>query len=303
MQYLNKVIMNSRIITLICFSFLSIQIFAQVEGIVINKEINTPIPYANIWIANKDIGTTSDTDGSFHLKDTLNIDTIVVTAIGYEKTYFQIDSSYVVVALEPKTYQIPEVRVTPGSNDEIVVGRFKRSQIHSVVCPGRPQIYARFFQFKEEYGTNATIKSIKFPTLSMTKAKINLRIFNVNARGEPGDDILSYNYLITINKGKNMNRVELPYETNTFFPEKGIFIAFEFLIIKENEYLPPRYKDLTGKIVKNKGDLIGYMPAMGLQRSASPVNYWIYDKGKWLKNSLKEKSIYEDLAIELTLSH
>lgn len=297
--------MKSRII-LILLLCLSCELCAQIEGIVVDKDTKTPVPYANIWIANEEIGTTSDVDGFFIFKEKLINKSLIVSAIGYERTIFQIDSSYLIVALAPKVYEIQEVQITPRAY-KVVIGGFEKSQVSDCLCPGNPAIYARFFQWKEEYGKSAFISSIKIATLSKSAAKINLRIFGVSENGEPGEDLLSGNLLVPVKKGRKMDVVNIPYEQAFAFPETGVFVAVEFLIIKENEYQPLFFTDSeTSKIVKNRGVIL-YMPLIGIMESDQPDDSYIYSQGKWRKRvqlSLRKKTNQknQNWAIELTLS-
>ena len=114
-------IMISRIFPLL-FLLNPSTLFSQTEGIVIDKETNSPVPFANIWIANEEIGTTSDKSGVFVFNSDYRSKTLIVSAIGYERLQIQIDSLYTEVALVSRIYQIPEVTVLPKSYDEIVIG-------------------------------------------------------------------------------------------------------------------------------------------------------------------------------------
>jgi len=299
--------MKSRII-LILLLCLSCELCAQVEGIIVNKETNTPVPYANIWIANEETGTTSDIGGHFIFKEKLINKSLVISAIGYERTIYQIDSSNLRIALIPKTYQIQEVEITPGLYKDFVVGGFDKSQVSYGLCPMNPSIFARLFQWKEEYGKGAIIRSIRIRTSSKAAAKINLRIFGMSENGEPGKDFLSDNLIVPVKKGRKTIAVNIPHEQIFVFPETDVFVAVEFLIIKENEYRPLFYTNTeTSKVVRNRGEIIAYMPFIGIIESDQPNDSYIYSQGKWrkeeqLSHMKKDKLKNQTWAIELTLS-
>lgn len=81
--------------TIILFLFLSLPILSQVKqisGLIRDSESKIPLPYANIYISNTNIGTTSDTNGMFSLVGKFSADdTLVVSYIGY-KNYTKIIS-------------------------------------------------------------------------------------------------------------------------------------------------------------------------------------------------------------------
>jgi len=58
----------------------------MVVGTVKDSETKKPIPYVNIGIVKKNIGTVSDSEGKFDLKFpmTLENDTIKLSSIGYK---------------------------------------------------------------------------------------------------------------------------------------------------------------------------------------------------------------------------
>ena len=74
---------------IILFLFFSLIIFPQmttITGKILDSNTKSPLPKANIFIQeNKTIGTTSNEDGSFILKEISHLDShLVVTYIGYE---------------------------------------------------------------------------------------------------------------------------------------------------------------------------------------------------------------------------
>lgn len=139
-------------------------------------------------------------------------------------------------------------------------------------------------------------------TFSKSDAQINLRIFDVNANGEPDNDLLNKNFLVSIKKGKKINYIDLHKKINVPFPVTGIFIGFEFLIIKENKFIPRSYYDQKlKKVIRNNGEVFGYMPAIGEVKSKNQYS-WEYRKGRWYKrSSLQDISDQSEFAIELTI--
>ena len=57
--------------------------FAQTTGYVFGSSMKTPVAYANIWVEDSNIGTTSDLKGAFSFPENLIGKTLLVSAIGY----------------------------------------------------------------------------------------------------------------------------------------------------------------------------------------------------------------------------
>jgi hypothetical protein len=291
-------------ITLILL-LISGEILSQTKGIVLNKNTNAPVPYANIWIANENMGTTSDKNGLFAFKEDLKNKLLIISSIGFESEQIHIDSPNLKLYLIPKTYFIKEIIVTPRQNKEIVIGNYRKSQIHQFVGPTTPQIFARLFPYKVEYADNHFIKRIRIETLSRIESIINLRLFYVNDNGGPGEDILNTNFLIKVKKGRKITTIDSFDEYKIRFPKEGLFIALEYLIIEENEYQFNYYdKDLNKKVT-----VTSYMPMIGTIKTDNSLNSWVYRNGKWEKDLGKKTEEMTDdkknyfVAMEITLTN
>ncbi len=289
---------------------LSFKLYSQVEGIVVNKETKEPIPYANIWMADEEIGTTSDTSGRFKLTGNHNGKLLIISAIGFENRNALIDSQSIFVYLEPKIYPISEVQITPRLYHEFVDGEFRRSQVYNYNCASGPLMYARYFPCKDIYGNNPFIKSIKIATYSKMDVKINLRIFNVSDNGQPGDDLLTDNYFVSIRKGRRTSSINLSDEIEIPFPGTGVFIAIEFLIIEENKYILMNSRNIeTNKIEENFNKITAYMPFLGVIESNDPERSWMYGQGRWRNRDgmftalPPNKQPTRNYAIEITLEN
>lgn len=295
--------MKNTILILVCF--ISVDLFSQTEGYIIDIKTNNPVPFANIWVENENIGTTSDKEGVFQFKDDQNNKYLIITSIGYEKLRVKVDYSALKVFMVPVTYTIPEVLVTPIKKKELKVNTYRKSQIKQYTAPTTPQIFARFFPFQNDYRTFRFIKAIRIETLSKNESIINLRFFKVNQDGEPGNDLLNSNLIINVRKGKRSTLVNNFNNTQIQFPTDGLFIAVEYIIVKENEY-EYEYFD---KESKTTNKVIGYMPMIGTIKTETSSNSWVFRNGNWEKDLGKsnDEMIYETknhfIAMELTLSN
>lgn len=95
------------------------------RGKVTDREEKDPLPYSNIFVFRKNMGTVSNNDGEFILKvpESMSRDTIVVSCLGYRQQLFPInllaDKEYA-ISLEPNSVQLKEIKVTVVNPEEIV---------------------------------------------------------------------------------------------------------------------------------------------------------------------------------------
>jgi hypothetical protein len=269
------------------------QLKAQTRGTVIDS-LGKPIPYVNIWVDGENIGTTSEEDGTF----TLGISgekIVVFSAVGFEtKKVNSLDVK--MVFLKAKVNKLEEVNVIKRKGtEEIVIGKFKKRNINYFFGTVNPLITATKIEFTEFIKKHPFIKELSFLTLSdKENVTVNLRFFNVDEAGKPGDNFLNENILINVKKGKNLNRVVLD-SVNLLIPNEGLFIAFEWLIIDDNKY--ERIINVNNNSKKTEL-YVSYLPSVGMVPSLTQ-NTWQYVGSKWRKTEkyLKAEgntSVYDD---------
>lgn len=93
---------------------------------------------------------------------------------------------------------------------------------------------------------------------------------------------------------------------NLLFPQKGLFIAFEFLIIESNKF---EYV-YTQKDSREKFKAIDYEPNVGTVPCDFQERMRSYVNGTWVQSDFKFQNIkneykgkYHQLAIQLTLTN
>ncbi len=281
--------------------------FSQIKGILKDSASNEPIPYVNIWVENESIGTTSNENGIFTININGNGKILIFSSIGYETLKINTHLLDRVVKLKPKITELQEVVVkAKKQKNETITGHFKKSEINwYFACEKMPWIAARFFDFKENYIQTPFLKKIRVLTDSELKeSKFNIRLYSVDDDGKPFDYIYAKNIIGIARKGKRITEVDIS-ELNIKFPNKGVFIAIEWLIIDSNKY--DFTYTMNGSKVKMKD--IRYAPSLGTIPSETDDNSWIYNQGTWKKvwrntgpiNRYKDK--YNLLAIELILTN
>ncbi len=275
--------------------------YSQIKGIVLD-ESNKPIPYVNIWVENENIGTTSEENGSFsiHVQDQNKI--LIFSSLGFETKKVKISEAEKVV-LKETAFQLDEVIISKSKNIvEIEIGGSKN--INHTHLSGRvPWIYAKRFDYSNDYLKTPIIKNaIIFTTSQIKNATFKLRIFEVNKDGAPGLDLLDEDIIVTVKKGNRENKIDLT-KFNLVIPQNGIFIAFEWMIIDSNKI---DYGQKEKNSNKNR-EYITFAPSI----VCNPVeleNTFEYRGGKWFqrKKNIREgkyQNKVSEPAINLTLTN
>jgi len=282
------------------FSFLllllSINISGQIRGTVFDKTTGKAIQYANVFVKDQNIGSTSNIDGNFIINQVTKQKILVVSAIGYQTKEFIPQDDNVKIELAQKIYDLPEITVIPKQNKrKLIIDSYRATSIKNYfACSSYPWIVTKYFRFSTDYNSTPFLKQIKLLTNCQNdSSSFNLRLIAPNMTGEPGPDLLKNNLIITARSGKKNTKIDLS-SFNIRFPQNGLFIAVEWLIIDRN-------------VIHNKNNNgVSYDPMFGVILSEGNNDIWVYSGGKWKKTKLSPPGTNnqaKDLAIELILTN
>jgi hypothetical protein len=100
-------------------------ILVRLKAQLVNAADSSPIPYANIVNNRNRTGTITNNDGYFTL-DVLNIDSLIVSSVGYQKTVLYVPHNYMgyetlTFTMNPVSYAVREVDVT-GEKPKVAEG-------------------------------------------------------------------------------------------------------------------------------------------------------------------------------------
>ncbi len=261
-------------ITILLF-LVSISTTAQIKGIVKDSLTNQPIPFVNIWVENENSGTTSDEKGVFKISASEG-KILVFSSVGFEVKKVTVKDGEEVV-LSPISYRLKEVVISNIKNEkEIEIGEAKRIH-HRQLSGDKPWIYGKLFRYDSICATYPFVKKIVFFSDSDLKtAKLKIRIFEFNDT-IPTNDLLNEDLIVNVKKGMRKNIIDVS-QYNLRFPEKGIVIGLEWMIIEENkfyfEYNDPKQKDLV--------KMESYAPSLVVNYSKEE-NSFNYSQGKWVR--------------------
>lgn len=265
------------------FLIVSQFVFSQIRGVVKDSISGEPIPFVNIWVENETIGTTSEADGTFFLEASKQ-KSIVISVLGYERKTLK-GSEISEVFLKPTTYNLREVVIlNKKQSKQIEIGDIKNAIFQSF--DNGPKIEAKFFPYQASYSKTKFIKEVTIFTDSrIDDATIKLHFYSVDENGFPGEELLTKDYIVTLKKGVIKHRFNIS-QFDLVFPEKGMFVAYEKLLIESNK---------TGT---------KYQPYV-LYNYVERDFFYTYAYGKWSKQSGEnsEKISVNEPSINLILSN
>ena len=257
--------------------------FSQIRGVVKDSISGEPIPYVNIWVENETIGTTSEADGSFFLEASKEKN-IVISVLGYEKKTIK-GSEISLVNLKPTTYELNEIVVlNKKQSKKIEIGNIKDAIFQSF--DNGPKVEAKFFPYQSSYSKTKFIKEVTIFTDSrIDSATIKIHFYSVDENGAPGKELLNKDFVVTLNKGVLRHKFDVSH-FDMVFPEKGIFVAYEKLLIESNK---------TGT---------KYQPYV-LYNFVERDFFYTYSFGKWNKQEadFQEKLQLNEPSINLILTN
>jgi len=257
--------------------------FSQIRGVVKDSLSGDPIPYVNIWVENETIGTTSEANGSFFLEASKQKN-IVFSVLGYEKKTIK-GLEITTVNLKPMAYKLNEIIVlNKKQSKKIEIGNIKNAIFQSF--DNGPKVEAKFFPYQSTYSKTKFIKEVTIFTDSrIDSVTIKIHFYSVDENGAPGKELLNKDFVVTLNKGVLRHKFDVSH-FDMVFPEKGIFVAYEKLLIESNK---------TGT---------KYQPYV-LYNFVERDFFYTYSYGKWNKQEadLQEKLQLNEPSINLILSN
>jgi hypothetical protein len=163
----------------------------SIKGLVIDGKSRRPLPYSNIFLNNKSIGTITNMGGRFELKisSSENSDTLGISHIGYKLITFplsELDTTDLIVRLSSDKVLIREIVVKPLDPIYILTKAIERISLN---YDRKPAIYTGFIRESTQQDdkhvslSEAVINVFKEPYTSMREDQIKIY------KGRKGDNI------------------------------------------------------------------------------------------------------------------
>ena len=237
-----KILLSLLIIFII--SNVSIIFSQNFSGQVVDSDSLNPVPYVNIGIIGKNIGTVSNLQGNFsiELSDNFFNDSLRISCIGYEsRTYLisnlisEIDeSSLWIVELKPKIYQLNEVVIKPVDTEIYNMGNF---------CEAG-SAYGNSFPSDElgtevgvrinfsDYAEKGYLRSFRFYIGKFTIDSITVRLNIYNLKNNlPHENILKQPIFVDLSSKGEYN---IGLEDYYIMVTEDFFVSLEYYTISEN---------------------------------------------------------------------
>ncbi len=263
---------------------------AQIKGVVKDSISGKPIPFVSIWSENQNIGTTSEEDGSFIIYTNENSKKLLFSAIGFKKKAVNVSNASV-VKLNPTDIQLDEVVISKSlGTRQIEIGK-----TNNTICQAfdnGPRIDVKYFPFLPSYKKIRYIKNVTIYTDSrIENATIRVHFYSVDAKGYPGEELLTKDLLVSVRKGTITNLYDVS-DFNLQIPKNGIFVGFEKLIIEKNKF----EKVKTNPVTNKTSTQITYYPFVLYNRVERDFLY-TFSGGKWNRQSKTNSSSSEKITI------
>ncbi len=219
---------------LLIFSILLIglPLFGQttVSGRLLDADTNQPIPYANIGVPEKAVGTVSDDNGHFALSGISVTDEIVFSSIGYATLRLRAEEvgEDASISLEPKAYNIDQIDIQASK----INGAEKRFGVRNKTRS--LSIGFGNTQLGTEIGTPIRIKRpvyVKTANFVLNHAKGDSLLFRVNIyqfeNGVVGEHLLTENIYIEEKQRKGL--ISIDVSAYNIILESDVLLTLEWL--------------------------------------------------------------------------
>jgi hypothetical protein len=247
--------------TLILFA-LAVTAYGQatMRGKVLNGSTNEPIAYANIGIANSNVGTLSNLDGSFFflVPSHATRDSLTFSALGFDKKIIPLNSfsgdHQLTIILNERAIELESIEVT------------NRRQKNRTFEVGNKEVRGGVLETDTLYAggsvslliENAHEKELEFPVYLQTASlrifknnlaslKFRVRIIDVDqATGEPGRDLFHESLIMesTMRKGW----LTFDFSKYSFVVHKPFFITFEQILdVNDRTKIADGYREFMEK--------------------------------------------------------
>ena len=280
------------------FILFSISLSAQItKGVVKDSLTGQPIPYANIWVENENMATTSEEDGTFSIA--VNKDkNLIFSALGYETRTLKA-TQVTQVFLNPKAFDLDEVVISNSIGTKQNVIGLTENTVAQAFDNG-PRIDVKFFPYSSEYKKTPYLKRVTVYTDSRIEdATVKLHFYKVDTNGYPGDELLQKELIVKVKNGTKINKIDMS-DFGLVMPKNGLFVGFEKLMIEKNK----KEKTVINPVTKEAQIQKTYYPLM-LYNYVERDFLFTFSGGKWSKQTDVDSGkvkVYEP-AIHLTLTN
>lgn len=206
------------------------------KGTVVTSLDGSPLPYVNIGVINKSIGTVTDDDGNFMLEIYKNVskDSIRISMVGFENKTFLVNDFIRALKENPIVKMLEKMEEL---SEVIVSNRKLKTRVLGSRAKSRKNLYEASAEFLgSEIGVKIKIKRSptllkKFTTRVLTKrqTKFKFRLNIYDIKNElPGNNLLNDNIIIETDDIKD-GWINIDLEPYDIYVEDDFFITLEWI--------------------------------------------------------------------------
>lgn len=263
------------------FFFISVSLSAQISSRIFDKVTNQPVSYANIWCNTGKCGTTADEKGNFKIIVYDDSKELTITAVGYKKKTIETQKILDSIFLEQEVIKLAEVLINSKEKETLKLGKIKNSSVELCVANDYSlRTIGKYFPNNLTNNQEMYVKKVKVKTYALLKNTIlNIQFFAVNDNGKPEELLYDKNIICEVKDGTNTTELDL---SNLYieFPKKGIFVAFENLLVEQNK-LELKYQ--LSDVSELKSVYI-YEPRIKVIDDNGFSDTWSFNGDEWIKN-------------------
>lgn len=246
---------------LVLFTLFSIWVlFAHaqvVDGVVKDAKTNLPLPYVNVGIIDKGVGTVTDNAGRFRINLTgHDADSLKLSMIGYKSLTYRVagfikdTEAHKILLLQPTVTQLKEVKVNNHKWKQVVLGNTSQSKSTN----------AGFTDNKLGYEIGAIIKIKKSPTFIKQfnaniasevtdSVKLRLNFYSVKD-GMPDQLLQNENIFVTVKNGQQ--RINVNLEPYNIVADDKFYVSLEWIQNAEGHGVMFSASFLGGSIISRE---------------------------------------------------
>jgi hypothetical protein len=168
-----------------------------IRGLVTDERQNEAVPYCNIAIVGKALGTMTNLDGKFTIKipPEFKNDTLGFSALGYETSYFPLDDlnemGYIKIVLKSKTYHLKAIDIIQYNPEDLL------HKVHQNIKENYENKYTLFTTYYRELTKeNEIYTDISEAVLEVMKAPYSSEIKEDHVKflkGRKGNEVKPFN--------------------------------------------------------------------------------------------------------------
>lgn len=236
------------------FNFYAISQEIQAKGIISDSITKSPIPYVNIGVINKNIGTITNLKGAFTLKvsNKYENDSITISHVNYytlKVPIKNIENKH--IFLKPKTIELAEVVISNKKKTTRKIGVKSYNRLLSMRVISKSSDIIEVGQRINIPEKEVQVKKVNFNIRKYSKLDgVSVRInFYKNVDNAPGERLILKNIIKKIPLKTVTGWVPVDLTEDAVYVSEDFFVGIEFIPNFKN----PSQVDLGAILTKGKG--------------------------------------------------